>query len=81
MNPDTFGAGERVLVIGLGRSGIASCEVVRSRGATVYATLQRDGTTDAFRDRMFDFYEINAIVGTPEMLALGRRYEAGDPAK
>ena len=25
--------------------------------------------------------EVRAIVGAPEMLALGRRYEAGDPAK
>ena len=40
-----------------------------------YATLARDGTTDAFRDRMFDFDSLNAVIGTPEMLALGRRYE------
>jgi 2-methylisocitrate lyase-like PEP mutase family enzyme len=46
-----------------------------------YATLKRDGTTDAFRDRMFEFSEINAVVGTPEMLALGRRYKAGDASK
>ena len=43
-----------------------------------YEVLKRDGTTDAFRDRMFDFQALNAIVGTPEMLARGRRYEAGD---
>lgn len=40
-----------------------------------YATLARDGTTDSFRDRMFDFDSLNAVIGTPEMLALGRRYE------
>ena len=40
-----------------------------------YETLARDGTTDAFRDRMFDFDSLNAVIGTPEMLALGRRYE------
>ena len=40
-----------------------------------YATLARDGTTDAFRDRMFDFDSLNAVIGTPEMLAIGRRYE------
>lgn len=33
-----FGRGETVLVIGLGRSGLASIEVLRARGATVYAT-------------------------------------------
>ncbi|MBV9520952.1 MAG: isocitrate lyase/phosphoenolpyruvate mutase family protein, partial [Hyphomicrobiales bacterium] len=40
-----------------------------------YGTLARDGTTDAFRPNMFDFDALNAVVGTPEMLALGRRYE------
>jgi 2-methylisocitrate lyase-like PEP mutase family enzyme len=45
-----------------------------------YAVLRRDGTTDAFRNRMFDFEAINEIVGTPEMLERGRRYESGDVA-
>jgi 2-methylisocitrate lyase-like PEP mutase family enzyme len=40
-----------------------------------YGTLKRDGTTAAFRDRMFDFDALNAVLGTPEMLALGRSYE------
>jgi 2-methylisocitrate lyase-like PEP mutase family enzyme len=40
-----------------------------------YATLKADGTTDAFRDRMFDFAAINDIVGTKDMLALGKSYE------
>ncbi len=40
-----------------------------------YATLARDGTTDAFRGQMFDFEALNTVIGTPEMLALGRRYE------
>lgn len=40
-----------------------------------YDVLNRDGTTDAFRNRMFDFQAINEIVGTPAMLELGRRYE------
>jgi UDP-N-acetylmuramoylalanine--D-glutamate ligase len=35
------GAGERMLVIGLGRSGIASCRVLRARGATVFATDEK----------------------------------------
>jgi UDP-N-acetylmuramoylalanine--D-glutamate ligase len=37
-----FDARERVLVIGLGRSGLASCAVLRARGATVYATDEKD---------------------------------------
>jgi 2-methylisocitrate lyase-like PEP mutase family enzyme len=40
-----------------------------------YETLARDGTTEAFRDNMFDFDALNAIIGTPEMLRLGRSYE------
>ena len=37
-----FDGRERVLVIGLGRSGLASCAVLRARGATVYATDEKD---------------------------------------
>jgi UDP-N-acetylmuramoylalanine--D-glutamate ligase len=37
----TFDARERVLVIGLGRSGMASCAVLRARGATVFATDEK----------------------------------------
>ena len=37
----TFDARERVLVIGLGRSGIASAQVLRARGCTVYATDEK----------------------------------------
>jgi 2-methylisocitrate lyase-like PEP mutase family enzyme len=40
-----------------------------------YRTLARDGTTDAFRDQMFDFDTLNGVIGTPEMLELGRGYE------
>jgi 2-methylisocitrate lyase-like PEP mutase family enzyme len=40
-----------------------------------YETLARDGTTEAFRHDMFDFDALNAIIGTPQMLELGRSYE------
>jgi 2-methylisocitrate lyase-like PEP mutase family enzyme len=40
-----------------------------------YATLLRDGTSDAFRGRMFDFDALNAVIGTPELIALGKTYE------
>lgn len=43
-----------------------------------YASLMRDGTTAGFRNSMFDFDELNAVIGTPEMLALGKHYE-GQP--
>jgi UDP-N-acetylmuramoylalanine--D-glutamate ligase len=51
----TFDARECVLVIGLGRSGLASCGVLRARGATVYATDEKPasalGTTIADLER------------------------------
>jgi 2-methylisocitrate lyase-like PEP mutase family enzyme len=40
-----------------------------------YATLLRDGTSANFRNRMFDFDTLNRVIGTPEMLALGKTYE------
>lgn len=42
-----------------------------------YAVLRRDGTTDAMRDRMFDFQGINALLGTDAMLERGKGYEDG----
>jgi len=45
--------------------------------AAFYATLVADGSSDAFRNQMFDFQGLNDAIGTPEMLALGKRYEGG----
>ena len=43
-----------------------------------YATLNAHGTTEPFRNRMLDFDGLNALIGTPEMLALGQTYEPPD---
>jgi 2-methylisocitrate lyase-like PEP mutase family enzyme len=40
-----------------------------------YASLARNGTTAPMRERMLDFDGLNALIGTPEMLALGKKYE------
>ena len=40
-----------------------------------FQTLKRDGHTQAMRDRMLDFAGLNATIGTPEMLQLGKRYD------
>lgn len=40
-----------------------------------FASLQATGSTAAWRDRMLDFDGLNALIGTPELLARGRRYE------
>ena len=42
-----------------------------------YATLHRDGTSDAFRERMYDFDGVNALLGAQEILARGKRYDEG----
>jgi 2-methylisocitrate lyase-like PEP mutase family enzyme len=39
-----------------------------------YATLTRDGSSAAFRNRMYDFDALNVVIGTPQMLALGKHY-------
>ena len=43
-----------------------------------FGGIKRDGATAAFRDRMLDFKGLNAVVGTPQMFELGKRYDA-DP--
>ena len=40
-----------------------------------YGTLQQDGTTAALRGQMLDFDGLNAVIGTPELLAAGKKYE------
>jgi 2-methylisocitrate lyase-like PEP mutase family enzyme len=40
-----------------------------------YASLAQQGTTAPWRERMLDFDGLNAVIGTPELLADGRRYE------
>lgn len=53
--------------------------IVRALARTArdyYASLHANGTNAPFRDRMFDFDGLNQLIGTPEMLALGARYEA-----
>jgi 2-methylisocitrate lyase-like PEP mutase family enzyme len=40
-----------------------------------YASLAAQGSTGPWRDRMLDFDGLNALIGTPELLASGRRYD------
>lgn len=40
-----------------------------------YGSLKTHRTTQPWRDRMFDFDGLNAVIGTPELMALGKRYE------
>jgi 2-methylisocitrate lyase-like PEP mutase family enzyme len=42
--------------------------------ARYYGTLKKDGTTAAMRGEMLDFDGLNAVIGTPELLAAGKKY-------
>ena len=56
--------------------------IVRALARTAsdyYASLAAGGTSEPFRSRMLDFTGLNELIGTPEMLALGKRY--GSPAR
>ena len=53
--------------------------IVRALGrmaSEYYSSLAKHGGTEPFHDRMLDFTGLNNLIGTPEMLALGKRYEA-----
>jgi 2-methylisocitrate lyase-like PEP mutase family enzyme len=52
--------------------------IVRALGhmaTEFYGSLARHGSNEPFRSRMLDFTGINELVGTPEMIELGKRYE------
>lgn len=40
-----------------------------------FASLKQHGSTDAFRNRMFDFKGLQAALGTEKILASGRQYD------
>ena len=40
-----------------------------------YGSLKAHRTTQPWRERMLDFDGLNAVIGTPELMALGKRYE------
>ena len=53
--------------------------IVRALGRMAgeyYASLATHGTSKPFRHRMLDFTGLNDLIGTPELLALGKRYDA-----
>ena len=52
--------------------------IVRALARTAtdyYTSLAANGTTEPFRNQMLDFDGLNKVIGTPEMIALGKRYE------
>ena len=41
------------------------------------ANLRETGSTDLWKNRMFNFTEFNSLIGTPEMLSTGEKYAGG----
>jgi len=53
--------------------------IVRTLAKTAvdyYASLAAYGSTQPFRDHMYDFDALNGLLGTPEMIERGKQYEA-----
>jgi 2-methylisocitrate lyase-like PEP mutase family enzyme len=51
--------------------------IVRAFGhlaSAYYASLAKHGSSEPFRSRMLDFAGLDELIGTPELLALGKRY-------
>ncbi len=46
-----------------------------SAAGAYYGSLLATGSNNAFRDRMLDFDGLNAVIGTPDMLETGKKYE------
>ena len=42
-----------------------------------YANLLASGSNEQLSEAMHDFNSLNALIGTPDMLALGERYGGG----
>lgn len=52
--------------------------IVRALAKTAeayYRSLAKHGTNEPFAEQMYDFSALNALIGTPEILDLGRAYE------
>lgn len=43
-----------------------------------YASLKANGSNTPFKDHMFDFDGLNEVIGTPDMLAIGRALDGQD---
>jgi 2-methylisocitrate lyase-like PEP mutase family enzyme len=68
---DELGArGYRIVIYPGGTARFAARQLQR-----YYASVRAHGSTREMRGEMFDFDELNALIGTPELLASGRGYQ------
>lgn len=58
----------------------AIVRVLAKTAQDFYGTLARDGASASWAERMFSFDDLNAVIGTPDLLARGRAYEGGGPS-
>jgi 2-methylisocitrate lyase-like PEP mutase family enzyme len=54
-------------------AGVVRTQALAARD--YYAELMAKGSSEGMRGRMLDFDGLNELIGTPEMLALGKTYE------
>ena len=54
----------------------AMMRVTAFAAAEYLKVLKADGTTDRYRDRMFDFKGLNTVLGLDDIMAAGARYDA-----
>ncbi|QHJ01275.1 carboxyvinyl-carboxyphosphonate phosphorylmutase [Xylophilus rhododendri] len=67
---DELGArGYRIVIFPGGTARFAAHQLQQ-----YYASLRSAGTTAPMKERMFDFDQLNAVVGTPELMERSRRY-------
>jgi len=59
----------------------AIVRVLAKAAEEFYSSLKANGSTEPFRPRLFDFDSLNRLIGTPDMLARGKRYEVTAPDK
>ncbi len=66
---DLGGLGYRIVIFPGGTARFVAAQLQR-----YFARLQADGTTQEMRGEMLDFDQLNGVIGTPELLALGQAY-------
>jgi 2-methylisocitrate lyase-like PEP mutase family enzyme len=62
--------GFRIVIFPGGTARAVACTLQK-----YYGTLKKDGTTAAMRGAMLDFDGLNGVIGTPELLERGKKYE------
>lgn len=53
----------------------AVVRMIARAASDLYAAIVREGTSAPVRDRMYDFDQLNGVIGTADMLARGKSYE------